>query len=61
MTVKVAGAYTYYCFVHRDQAAVGSPPSHVSSNGCPIFQPACPVCHERMYYVPDGGTVIPEV
>lgn len=45
--------FTYYCYRHRSFVAQGPPPSEHIPNL------VCGHCHERLYWVPDGGTVVP--
>lgn len=48
-----ARSFTYYCDQHRKHIVLGPPPSECSTSPC------CPHCHERMMWVPNGGTVVP--
>lgn len=45
--------WTYYCGDHRDQTTLDERPSATT------HRPVCPVCFAGMYWVPDGGTVVP--
>lgn len=51
--------FTYYCGEHRNYTAKGCAPSVTGMNGCPIFNPVCPTCLEQLFYVPNGGNVVP--
>lgn len=45
--------FTYYCGVHFWEVKKAPAPSVKASSPC------CPICNERMYWVPNGGTQIP--
>lgn len=49
--------FTFYCDVHFWEVKLGPSPSEAAP-GKPLA-PACPTCFQRMYWVPNGGTVIP--
>ena len=49
--------FTFYCGTHRDQVKHG--PSPNSAKPGMALAPACPVCFHTMFWVPNGGTVVP--
>lgn len=53
--------FTYYCGEHRDQVTTAAGPSTPHRAGGFVAPPCCPICYEPMYWVPNGGTVIPEL
>lgn len=52
--------YTYYCEKHRDQTTTAPGPSTRTPTGGFRNGPCCPICLEWMFWVPNGGTVVPE-
>ena len=54
-----ARPFTYYCWDHRDMVAFGPSPNTRHKSGGWVIPPSCPVCQQSMYWVPDGGTVVP--
>lgn len=48
--------FTYYCETHRDQTTRAPAPSARVRGG---LAPSCPLCAERMFWVPNGGTSVP--
>lgn len=53
-------AFTWYCDGHRDQVKKAPAPSTRLGGGGFYSGPSCPVCFERMYWAPNGGTVVPQ-
>lgn len=50
--------FTFYCGTHRDQVKHGPSPNSVKPGAA--LAPSCPVCFQTMFWVPNGGTVVPK-
>lgn len=50
--------FTFYCDTHREERRQGPAPSSAAPGSA--MAPACSVCSERMFWVPNGGAVPPK-
>jgi hypothetical protein len=50
--------FTFYCETHRSEVRTGPSPSEVAE-GRPLA-PVCPQCFRTMFWVSNGGTVVPD-
>ena len=49
--------FTFYCDVHFWEVKQGPPPGCRSRGNA--LSPVCPTCFRYMFWVPNGGTVVP--
>jgi hypothetical protein len=49
--------FTFYCEDHREQVKLGPSPNDAAPGHA--IAPCCPVCYRMMFWVPNGGTVVP--